>query len=333
MLAEMPPDRYRLCRQAVKFRRVASIQSLEAPQTVTPVTPVQNCSGKPTLSRPRRWMTGVALFVFSLTVQAQHYQASAFDRGWQLHASALECRLVQQIPYFGNAVFRHNAGEALRFQLESSRALTPGDARLAVQAPVWRDSVAPEQIAMVALRAGSQPLELGELLAERLISVLIEGWLPVFETVAGAPGGNVASIALVAVGFRPAYEEYRDCVTQLLPVSFADVARTRIRYDDMEFEPDAAARRRIDLLLRHIELAGNVKAVYVDGYADDSVGGPENLELSRQRAEAVNAYLLEKGLPGELVTTRFHGTRLPVARGRSDAARAENRRVTIRLEK
>ena len=96
---------------------------------------------------------------------------------------------------------------------------------------------------------------------------------------------------------------------------------------------DDAARARLDTLVRHVELARGVKAVYVDGYTDDTGRRQPNLELSKQRAQQVTDYLVSKGIPAELITTRYHGSRFPVARGVSAAARAENRRVTVRLER
>ena len=87
------------------------------------------------------------------------------------------------------------------------------------------------------------------------------------------------------------------------------------------------------MLLQHLSLVKDVKAIYVYGYSDDTGRKPQNLELSKQRAQAVVDYLVGKGVDAKLITMRYYGSRYPVARGRSAAARAENRRVTVRIER
>jgi outer membrane protein OmpA-like peptidoglycan-associated protein len=142
-----------------------------------------------------------------------------------------------------------------------------------------------------------------------------------------------SSVRLLPVNFRPAFGDYRKCVAQLLPASFAEVSRTRIGYEGGGYELDDAARRRLDLLVTHLGLRKDVKALYVDGYTDSTGRLRQNLELSRQRAQGVVDYLVSKGVSADIITMRYHGSRYPVARGNSAAARAQNRRVTVRIER
>ena len=44
-------------------------------------------------------------------------------------------------------------------------------------------------------------------------------------------------------------------------------------------------------------------------------------------------YLQANGVPEAQITLRFHGERYPLVRNDSAAARAKNRRVTLRLER
>ena len=106
-------------------------------------------------------------------------------------------------------------------------------------------------------------------------------------------------------------------------------------WGDADEDPglDDAGRARLDVLLQHLSLTKDVKAIYIDGYSDDTGRRPQNLELSKQRAQGVVDYLVDKGADPKLITMRYFGSRYPVARGRSAAARAENRRVTVRVER
>ena len=252
---------------------------------------------------------------------------------WSLRSSPLECRLAQQIPYFGEAVFQQSAGGSPLFRLSSTQRLLGGNARLQLEAPAWREPMSPELIASVPVRAGSLAVELGESAADRILEALFEGLSPVIDSLPSNSRSGHSSVRLMPVNFRPAFGDYRKCVSQLLPASFADVARTRIGYDGGGYELDDAGRGRLDLLVRHLGLRKDVKAIYVDGYSDSTGRLRQNLELSKQRAQGVVDYLVAKGVPAEIITMRYHGSRYPVARGNSAGARAQNRRVTVRLER
>ena len=68
----------------------------------------------------------------------------------------------------------------------------------------------------------------------------------------------------------------------------------------------------------------------IAGYTS-SVGTRErNLDVSRQRADAVRAYLVSKGVPAASLTAAGYGSRHPVASNRTAAGRRKNMRVEIR---
>ena len=59
----------------------------------------------------------------------------------------------------------------------------------------------------------------------------------------------------------------------------------------------------------------------------DPEGG--NVELSRQRAEVATAYLVEKGVPPAIVSTRGWGSSYPTESDRTAKGRRHNRRVEV----
>lgn len=70
-------------------------------------------------------------------------------------------------------------------------------------------------------------------------------------------------------------------------------------------------------------------ALRIEGHTDSVGRAGYNLVLSRQRAEAVRAALIERGVPaGRLVAEGF-GSRKPIADNRDDVGRARNRRIEI----
>jgi outer membrane protein OmpA-like peptidoglycan-associated protein len=69
--------------------------------------------------------------------------------------------------------------------------------------------------------------------------------------------------------------------------------------------------------------------VQVEGYTD-SVGGDDyNMKLSQNRANAVQAFLVQNGVPAANVTSQGFGKADPVADNSTAAGRAQNRRVNM----
>ncbi len=64
----------------------------------------------------------------------------------------------------------------------------------------------------------------------------------------------------------------------------------------------------------------------------DNVGNPEsNRVLSESRAQAVKAFLVKKGIPSNRIEVQGYGEDQPIADNSTDAGRAANRRVQIKL--
>ncbi|HUG45036.1 MAG TPA: OmpA family protein [Sphingomicrobium sp.] len=77
----------------------------------------------------------------------------------------------------------------------------------------------------------------------------------------------------------------------------------------------------------------NHPQTYVDvlGHTD-SVGSAEyNQRLSEQRARAVADYLVARGVNPARIATRGYGLTMPIATNDSEAGRAQNRRVEIKI--
>jgi OmpA-OmpF porin, OOP family len=69
--------------------------------------------------------------------------------------------------------------------------------------------------------------------------------------------------------------------------------------------------------------------IYVNGYCDAIATVPYNLKLSQRRAEAVSAYLEDKGIPASQLIPQGFGKSHFVATNRTRDGRAQNRRVEL----
>jgi outer membrane protein OmpA-like peptidoglycan-associated protein len=74
-----------------------------------------------------------------------------------------------------------------------------------------------------------------------------------------------------------------------------------------------------------------IQQVEIEGHADAHERGRSGLELARQRADAVRAWLIEHGIDAHRLAARAYGRARPAAQNGTAAGRARNRRVEFRI--
>lgn len=74
-----------------------------------------------------------------------------------------------------------------------------------------------------------------------------------------------------------------------------------------------------------------IRAVRVEGHTDSVGNGDSNRELSQRRADAVRAFLLNKGVAPTRLLARGFGDTQPIADNGSRAGRDQNRRVEFKI--
>lgn len=90
-----------------------------------------------------------------------------------------------------------------------------------------------------------------------------------------------------------------------------------------------AARDQLDQVATALKDQGDLKPMVVEGYTDSVGSDATNLKLSKDRAEAVRAYLVSKGVPSDKISSVGKGKANPVASNDTPEGRANNRRVEI----
>ncbi len=132
------------------------------------------------------------------------------------------------------------------------------------------------------------------------------------------PGTKVAPYKEPAV--KTVVETTNDEYEIATPVLF-DVNMTTI-HQEAYSEIDAAA----DTMKENKHLT-----MIIDGNADSTGVESFNKTLSIERANAVKAELVKKGINPNRIITRGHGSRIPVATNRTYEGKQENRNATMRL--
>ncbi len=91
---------------------------------------------------------------------------------------------------------------------------------------------------------------------------------------------------------------------------------------------DAAAQSILDANADWLN-ANPDKAITIEGNCDERGSREYNLALGQRRADAVKAYLVNRGVDGARISTVSFGEERPVCKGTGEACWAQNRRADI----
>ena len=80
------------------------------------------------------------------------------------------------------------------------------------------------------------------------------------------------------------------------------------------------------------EIRGFNWIIEIGGHTDNTGTEKHNLKLSSQRAQKVRDYLVRQGYPAEKISAKGYGASVPIAGNNSEAGRALNRRVEIKIK-
>lgn len=277
----------------------------------------------------------VALTLASPQVLAlTRYESQIEESKWSLSGDIFACTLAHPIPHFGQSEFIKEAGEPMKFVLHpNNEKIGPGKVYIISQAPSWIPGISPETLEVMPYPGYGLTVEVGGKVAEQMLSSLDRGRHPVVAGTAWENGRENVEVALSNINFNPAYDEFRRCMGSLLPVNFEQVARTAALFPTNGTELTDRIKKRLDLVAIYVEADPTIEYIYIDGHTDVIGSRRDNRELSKERAEKVTEYLLQKGIAPEKIVSRYHGERYPAADNRTGTGRERNRRVTIRLER
>ncbi|NIR97259.1 MAG: OmpA family protein, partial [Gammaproteobacteria bacterium] len=65
-------------------------------------------------------------------------------------------------------------------------------------------------------------------------------------------------LALSSVNFRRAYEQYRDCLADLLPVNFEQIKRSRVHFRTAQHELTAGSREKLAHIVEYVQAENTV---------------------------------------------------------------------------
>ncbi|SEQ14489.1 OmpA-OmpF porin, OOP family [Ectothiorhodospira magna] len=93
-----------------------------------------------------------------------------------------------------------------------------------------------------------------------------------------------------------------------------------------------AATSELDRVVTRIRQGNNVERIVISGHTDNTGPRALNERLSKDRADSVKAFMVERGVPAHMIQTAGYAYDRPVAYNTTPEGRAANRRVEIRIE-
>ena len=142
----------------------------------------------------------------------------------------------------------------------------------------------------------------------------------VAEAAAGVGFDTTPGVVLLKTG--PTEEEVEELQENLNDLILDQV----VEFEVKSFELTDAGMMLLDEVVAALEDAAEVR-VLIEGHTDDRGSDTENQLLSEQRAEAVVAYFVAKGLAIERFDTIGYGESQPVESNNTADGRARNRRI------
>ena len=208
----------------------------------------------------------------SVTADFRNYEAPLDSATWALNGSPIECSLTQDIPQYGVAVFTSAASRKSNMNFDLSlRRYNPSkvsEAILSSEPPLWRHDKLRKVIGAITLFPGATPINIKNQNAWGLLTELEQGMFPTFAYDSWSENNEQVSVALSAVQFQPVYDQFLDCVANLLPYSFDDIAETFVYFEFDRSDFTRATRESLTRIGNWLEVDKTMELVLLAGHTD-----------------------------------------------------------------
>ena len=264
------------------------------------------------------------------------YHANIDNSRWYVsHSSPIQCTLDHPIPRYGDAQFEVKASKKINldFILQSRQAMPKTTmATLKSVPPTWRPGSTPENIDTVKFFQQFNGYVTRQS-AWRMLNELESGQYPTFYFKDWYNHDQITSIGLSSVNFIKSYDDFNNCIAQLLPYNFDDIAYSILKYDKNGVQLNAFSKKGLKMIGDYIKHDENISVVLVAGYSDSYGGRNTNQVLSEKRAKSVKQYLQKLGFDDSKIQVTGYGEKRHIADNRDVLGRVQNRRVVISIEK
>jgi sodium-type flagellar protein MotY len=293
----------------------------------------RDCTGEAVKS------SSLSALLSKVILQASHssisgrlYAADIKRAGWKLLSNPFVCSMTHDIPELGKAVFMTRATGTQQFYLELQEGVIfpQGSTSIDTFPAPWRNTVAPIFVARVTASEGKQPITLAMEDSFLLEKYLAKGVSLLLTSEPVAKG--VTRVVLDAKNFLAENKRYKQCADDLIPFTFAQIARLVFNYPEKSDGLTSAMQTDLAKVVRYMKADASVLGVLIDVHSDNARTVDASEAVTKKHAEWVAAFLTEKGIGSDKITLRWHGDKYPIANNDTPEGRVKNRRITVRME-
>lgn len=270
------------------------------------------------------------------TAALRQYTAKVENSTWQLKdESRLLCTLSHTLPGYGEAMFSSFASKQLNMEFELDMLRLPksyGVAAVYSVPPKWMPGQVQRAIADMTIRKQYNG-DLPEQAAWTMLTELEKGFWPTIYYQDWYNQYDKVAVGLNASNFAVPYEQFAECVANLLPYSFQDIAYTVLTYQFNNTILTKYSQKRLAMIGEYLKEDTDLELVLLDGYTDSFGGRAINKQISIRRAVEIKAFFSSMGVAPERIEVTGHGERRHSSPNTNESTRAKNRRVVIRMSK
>lgn len=265
---------------------------------------------------------------------AIRYLATPEQSKWDMVVNTpLECRLVHQIPNYGQAEFSSVASKKINLDFELKMRRPMGETRsvnLISMPPSWRAGESADRMNTMKFFKQFDGYVGGQT-AWSILSELEKGRLPTFSYSDWVSRNQRIEVGLSSVTFQQKYNDFSLCISNLLPYSFEDISFTILHYSRNSEQLNKASQKRLAQIAEYVKYNTDIDLVLISTYTDSSGDKGVNQSLSERRAMVMRDYFKSLGLPENRIEIQGYGKRRPIADNATPIGKDKNRRVVISL--
>jgi outer membrane protein OmpA-like peptidoglycan-associated protein len=273
---------------------------------------------------------------FSSSAALRQYAAKVDNSNWQLtEQNRLQCTLTHELPGYGDAMFTSLASKQLNMEFELDMLRLPksfGVAAVYSVPPKWMPGKVQRSIADMTIRKQYNG-DLPEMAAWTMLTELEKGFWPTIYYQDWYNQYDRISVGLNASNFAMPYQDFVQCVANLLPYSFQDIAYTVLSYQFNNTKLTKYSQQRLAMVGEYLKEDTDLELVLLDGYTDSFGGRGINKEISIRRAVEIKDFFRGLGVSPDRIEITGHGERRHISSNTNRTTRAQNRRVVIRMSK
>lgn len=291
---------------------------------------------KSLVSVKSNFITVCCLFFASPAIYAgsQFYGATIEQAKWRTSGNRLECRLSQNIPGYGKAIFKRRALNSLEFRVSSDyQPREPSQAILFANPPVWKRYANSTMLGRIPIGVDKDVIVVPEDWAYRMALELREGMEAVWTHADFADGKDIVTAKVLPILFEDAWRDFQQCGTNLIDYSYDDVRSSIFYFSKKGMNLGADEKAYLNKLAEYVSLDSNYQHIRINSHTDSRGVRRLNLATSQKRANMVKNYLIKKGVNAKRFVIVARGEKKPKYNNRTASGRAKNRRVEVNLVK